>query len=192
MPLSREVTTLPHVTDEALFERVRGGDMPAFDELYKRYARRLLRYTARYLGAGPDAEEVFHDAFMATLKSPDVDFSEGSFGGWLFRIARNRCLNRIRGDARARRTLASVPPPPPVEAADVTFERQATSSALDAAIDKLPAAMRELWDLRSAGLTYEEMATALAVPVGTVKSRAHALVVRLRKDMAPWATKIVK
>ena len=71
---------LDELSDEALYARFRqDGDMPAFDVLYGRYERRLFGFIRGYLHGRPDAEEVFHDAFLQLLRSREVRFERGSF-----------------------------------------------------------------------------------------------------------------
>src|SRR5688572_16178339 len=98
-------------SDEALYRRVREGDMGAFDLLYQRYETLLFGYLVRTLRSRADAEDVFHDTFLNTLRSPEVQFETGSFRAFLFRVARNLCLNRHRSERRGDRALERLPEP---------------------------------------------------------------------------------
>lgn len=173
------------LSDEALRERLLRGDMRAFDALYDRHARSLYGFIRRLLRDEHEAEDVLHEAFMAMLREQGaVDVV--SLRAWLYRVARNLCLNRLRARRRGERALAT-------EAADVAtahapsaeqrYESRETELRLQAAVARLPEALAELYALRAGGMTHEEIAAVLSIPVGTVKSRTHDMVNRLREDM---------
>lgn len=176
-------------SDEALYERLVAGETRAFDRLYERYERRLFGFVMRQLdGDRAESEDVFHEAFMGVLRSKSVDFSRGSFRAWLFQIARNLCLNRVRARTRGERAKSHVPDfVEPVVPVDDELRRHEATVALDRAVTKLPLALAEVYELRVAGMSYEEMAQVLGVALGTVKSRLHEAVTRLRKEMEPWS-----
>jgi RNA polymerase sigma-70 factor (ECF subfamily) len=173
-------------SDEALYRRVREGDMGAFDLLYQRYETLLFGYLVRTLRNRADAEDVFHDTFLNTLRSPEVQLETGSFRAFLFRVARNLCLNRHRAGQRGDRALERLPEPSQELDAQGSLERGELLAALDQAVARLPPALSELYHLRSAGLSYEEMAGVLAIPLGTIKSRMNQMVGILREEVKPW------
>jgi RNA polymerase sigma-70 factor (ECF subfamily) len=173
-------------SDEALFERVRGGDMPAFDVLYDRYEVRLFAYLRALVGDRRDAEEIFHDAFLAALKSPPTKLEEGGFRAWLYRVARNLALNRIRAAGRRDRAHDDMDDADPPVQADAALENRELGAALAAAVTRLPPALGELYHLRTSGLSYDEIAGVIEVPIGTVKSRMHQMVHALREELSPW------
>lgn len=173
------------LSDEALRERLLRGDLRAFDALYDRHARPLYGFIRRLLGDAHEAEDVLHETFMAMLREQGaVDVV--SLRAWLYRVARNLCLNRIRSRRRGARALAT-------EAADVAashtpsaeqgYEARETALRLQAAVARLPEGLAELYALRAGGMTHEEIAAVLSIPVGTVKSRTHDMVNRLREEM---------
>ncbi len=175
-------------SDETLFLRIRSGDIAAFDVLYERYEARLFAYLRAVTGDRRDAEEVLHDAFLSTLKAEKVAFEEGGFRAWLFRVARNLAFNRRRSSKRHERaTLAAgSSEPPPSGAADSEMEAREVEAALESAVRRLPAPLGELFHLRTSGLSYEQIATVVDVPLGTVKSRMHQMVHVLREELKPW------
>jgi RNA polymerase sigma-70 factor (ECF subfamily) len=174
------------LSDEALWERMRGGELDAFDRLYERYERPLFGFVLKHLGDRAEAEDVLHEAFLGVLRGHRS--AEGSFRAWLFQVARNLCLNRLRTRGRAGRALALAgrDEQPRAEPAQQALERHEALVALHGAITRLPAQLVELYHLRVAGLSYEEMAAVVQAPLGTVKSRMHELVGRLREEMKPW------
>jgi RNA polymerase sigma-70 factor (ECF subfamily) len=172
--------------DERLVERLRQGDLTAFDRLYERYEGPLFGFIRSYVEDSAEAEDVFHEAFMQVLKNLSGDLTK--FRAWLYTTARNISLNRIRSrkrGAEARRRILEVVP-----AASDTPERELEDArarkALDRAVGALPTALSEMFHLRASGMSYEEMAQVLDIPLGTVKSRMHEMVQQLRKDMSPW------
>jgi RNA polymerase sigma-70 factor, ECF subfamily len=175
-------------SDERLFERMRGGDMAAFDALYQRWERRLFGFIRAYLDDGAESEDVFHETFMTVLRAP-ADFSRGSFKAWVHQVARNACLNRLRsrrrGEAAYERHAESVPTATPATAPEA-LEADEARRALARAVARLPRTLGEIYRLRASGLAYEEMAEVLDVPVGTVKSRMHEMVQQLKKEMSAW------
>ena len=175
--------------DEALFVAMRAGEMRAFDALYARYERSLFGFIRRFVSDRAEAEDVFHEAFLSVLRSGDLDVSRpGSFRAWLFEVARHASLKRIRSrerGARASEAVRAMEPahqPGPEEIA----ARGETALALDRAVAKLPDPLAQVFQLRASGMSYEEMAGALKSPLGTIKSRMHEAVRRLREEMKPW------
>lgn len=181
--------------DETLFLRVQGGDMAAFEALYERYETSLFGYLRAIVPDRRDAEEVFHDAFMAALRRPPHELVPGAFRAFLFRSARNLALNSRRAiDRRERRHVASADAPPShagqhahhAARADRVLESRELDAALAVAVRRLPPPLGELYHLRTSGLSYEQIADVVEAPLGTVKSRMHQMVHVLREELRPW------
>ncbi len=173
------------VTDEELCARAREGDAAAFDQLYARYEQVLFGFLLRLLGDRAEAEEAFHDTFLKVLEAATVRFDGAQrFSSWLFRIARNVCANRFRrhhrGEGALRRLAAASDET--VTAEDQLAERE-RASALSRAVLGLPNTLADVFHLRTSGLSYEEIAGVLDVPLGTVKSRMNALVTQLKESL---------
>ena len=174
-------------SDEALYQRLLDGDLAAFDELYERYERHLFGFIRQQLDDSAEAEDVLHEAFMSVLRERNAGRAARSFKAWLFQVTHHLCLNRLRSKARAAKAMTEVATVPPAEGShpERALEQHQAAAALRVAVAKLPTALAELYQLRSGGLSYDELAEALAVPLGTVKSRMHELVSRLRKELQP-------
>jgi RNA polymerase sigma-70 factor (ECF subfamily) len=82
--------------DARLVARFRAGDMQAAETLFWRYADAVLAYAARLLGNRTDAEEVLSEVFLRAFEGCMGYRAEGAFKAWLFRIARNCCIDRLR------------------------------------------------------------------------------------------------
>ena len=177
-------------TDEALYVALLGGDASAFDELYRRYERPLFGFILRQLGDRSEAEDVFHEAFMATLKQPKQERELASFRAWIFQVARNLCLNRIRSRKRAALVLeVEARSAEPTPQAEHLLSASEAPAALARAVVELPEPLARVYELRIAGLSYQQIARVLELPLGTVKSRMHELVARLRKEIRPWTVR---
>jgi RNA polymerase sigma-70 factor (ECF subfamily) len=173
-------------SDETLLQKIREGDLVAFDVLYARHEARLFAFLRAMLERG-DAEEVLHDAFLSALKDQRAVFDrDGAFRAWLYRVARNLALNRRRSTQRHDRKIAAAKTEEAVPAADEELASRQLEIALTAAIGRLPETMGELWHLRTSGLSYEQIASVIDVPLGTVKSRIHQMVSVLREELKPW------
>lgn len=180
-------------SDEALIAQSRRGDAQAFAQLMRRYERPLFNYLARMLGNGAEAEDMFQETFLRVHTHLDR-FREGApFRPWVYRIATNLCRDRLRYWRRRPQVsldAASSATPDAPALADRLPAREAdpeaaasaaeTAARLEAAVAGLSAKHRAVFLMaRYEGLPYAEIANALRVPVGTVKSRMNTAVKEL-------------
>lgn len=177
-------------TDEQLYSDMCRGDLRAFDALYERFERRLFGFLLDLLKNREDAEEVFHDAFQIVIteaksKRGSVHEVPARFDAWLFTVAKRRALNRLRAKQTSAR-LVDLHQDPWDAGIEAEFTNKGREAALTVAVGRLPPRLSEVYRLRAGGLSYEEIAARLDVPVGTVRSRIHALVVRLKEEMKQW------
>jgi len=174
-------------SDESLCARLRRGDLSAFDVLYVRYEAPLFGFIRSYLHDAAEAEDVFHEAFLAVLKNRAGDLSQ--FRPWVYQTARNLCLNRLRSRNRGERSKLQLVTPPATGTPEEALADAGAQRALDAAVGELPEALSEVFHLRASGMSYDEMASVLEVPLGTVKSRMHEMLSQLRKDLRTWTAR---
>ena len=173
-------------SDEELLESLLDGEVRGFDLLHARYERPLFAFIRRHHPQQQEAEDLLHETFLALLRDRAAARAATNLKAWLFQVARHLCLNRHRTQRRAAGALSD-PAASRAPAAELHPERILLGTerqrALRAAIANLPLELAELWHLRIGGLSYEEMASVLAVPLGTVKSRMHGMVHRLREEL---------
>ena len=179
-------------SDEALAERVRtAGDVAAFGVLVTRYRARVVALARRMLAAqgSEEAEDVAQEAFVAAYDKR-ASFRRGEpFRPWLYRIAVNRCLDRLRAQSR-RPALVEITTVPaamaggdPVEALLV----EEGEERLSAAVAALPPKLRAVFLLRHLDdLSYEEIAAAVGVPLGTVKTHLFRARAQLRAALSEY------
>lgn len=179
----------PEPDDLALIRAVARGERWALGALYDRYAGVLHGLAQRMLRDAGEADDLVHDVFMEVHRhAGEYDRSRGSVRTWLCVRARSRALDRLRAPARARRVSfeAEAHEPElrvPTGAHDAPLDDDA--DRLRAALGALPAAQRTVLELGYfEGLSCSEIALALEVPVGTVKSRARSALERLRAALA--------
>ena len=174
------------LTDEALMLTVQAGAITGLQELMVRYERGLYAFLVRYTGDEHLAEDLFQDVFLRLVAKRDVFDPSRGFRAWLFSIAanlaRDACRRRtVRGrEVRRERIAGRNEPARPDEEAERLEEIQMVREALDG----LPDDARAMVLLHfHQGLPYREVAAALEVPVGTVKSRVHWAVARLAREL---------
>jgi RNA polymerase sigma factor (sigma-70 family) len=171
------------LSDEELYRLTKRGELRSFDLLYARYERGLFRFIYGYLKNRQESEEIFHEAFLSVLDSSEVAFTTGSFQGWVYRIARNLCLNRLRSKKRSDAALCEVELPIVEDDSETLLIQKISDLEVQTAMDQLPRELSEVLRLRLSGLQYQEISQILEIPLGTVKSRFHTIVKTLRESI---------
>jgi RNA polymerase sigma-70 factor (ECF subfamily) len=178
-------------SDEELVTAFRGGDSSAFDALVQRWERKIQGAVYRIMGSGEDAKDLTQETFLRAYRGLPTFKSEARFSSWLYQIALNLCRDRLR--QRRGKTLVSIDDLDP--ASNARLERKGPS-ALDlmqahdlarlvsAAMAELPEEQREVIVLKEyQGLTFQEIADSLRVPVSTVKTRLYRGLVQMREHL---------
>ncbi len=172
-----------------MIARVGAGDRQALADLYTRYRQPLFQYLAQLTPDYGLAEELLQDTFIAVWRSASGYAGRSSALTWLIGVARRQAHNTLRQRGLAPTDLADeatlltlvAPDPDPADAALA----QAAHADLLAAIGRLATVHREALTLAFVhGLSYQEMADVLGVPIGTVKSRLNHARHALRAELA--------
>jgi RNA polymerase sigma-70 factor (ECF subfamily) len=183
-------------SDEELLSRFCGGQTEAFGVLVRRYERELYGYLRRYLGDGSLAEDVFQNTFLQLyLKSGQYEAGR-PVRPWLYTIATHQAIDALRRNGRHQAVsleqrgepgdgemgglleMLESRGPGPMEQAMGQERRE----RVRASVERLPEFLRQVLILAYyQGLKYREIADILDIPVGTVKSRLHAALVKLQE-----------
>jgi len=166
----------PPRSDELLWQASARGDQQAFSELYERHSQAIYNYLLRRLADWSEAEDLTAVVFLEAFRHRrDVVVMDGKLLPWLYGIATNVLRNRRRAQWRHRRLVAQLEAQPRRAAepdADARAQAAAQMREVLEPMSRLPRAQREVLALCVwSGLSYEEAALALAIPVGTVRSR---------------------
>jgi RNA polymerase sigma-70 factor (ECF subfamily) len=183
-------SNVDQATDEVLLASHIAGDPAALPALVRRYQTELLHFLARFLGSTAAAEDVFQETFLQVHLSSETFDTSRRFRPWLFTIAANKARDHHRkhgrramlslsasiGDDEGGQTFvdlleSDVPGP---ELPLVDSER---SRLIKAVVDEMPRHLREILLLSYfQRMSYNQIAEALDIPLGTVKSRLHTAV----------------
>lgn len=170
------------LTDQQLVDKVQQGDKKAFNLLVLKYQNRVSSLVARYVKNSGDVADVTQEAFIKAYRALPNFRGESAFYTWLYRIAVNSAKNYLVSQSRK-------PPASDVDAQEAEFyegadalhensspERSLLTKEIEKylyqAIDKLPDELRMAITLREMeGMSYEDIASVMECPVGTVRSR---------------------
>lgn len=175
-------------TDEALCVAVARGDEEALRVLLERYRRRTYAILARSVPSRADADDLFQELWLRVVRAAD-DFDPSlRFSSWVYRIAVNLVRDHLRRRAAARVVPGDGTVPDREDeglAPDAVVAGREEARAMAEAIARLPEGQREVLVLRYfEGLGEAEVANAVGIPPGTVKSRLHHAVRGLRRELA--------
>lgn len=178
---------------EGFLERLRAGESGAFEEMVKAYQHRLYGVALRMMGSPTEAEEVAQDAFLRAHRALADFRGESRLSTWLYAITSRLCLNRLAsGESRMARHRADTIEALPAREGDEPggdLERREREAALHRAIAELPDERRMVVVLRDLeGLSYDEIAGALGIELGTVRSRLHRARLDLREKLERYLT----
>src|SRR3954471_3916546 len=179
--LARRSPLLRLQGDERLVALIRDGHDRAFEVLFDRYQARLLSFCRHMVGCNQDAEDLLQDVFVAAHTAMLADERPITARPWLYRIARNRCLNHLRKPVADGQDTMDVHPCPHGATTFERVQRREELRTIVADVQELPETQRSALVLREIdGLTYTEIAQAMGITLAAVKS----LLVRARMALA--------
>ena len=184
--------------DVGLVERVRAGDLSAYDELVRKYERQVFRIAQHITQNREDAEDVMQDAFLKAYEKLDQFQGNSKFYTWLVRIAVNESLMRLRKRRTGRmvsidedletdegtvpRDLADWAPDP-----EQNYSQSELGKILEKTIKGLPPGFKVVFELRDVqGLSTEDTAEALGLSIPAVKSRLLRARLQLRERLSRY------
>jgi RNA polymerase sigma-70 factor (ECF subfamily) len=169
--------------DLQLVERVRDGDKRAYGLLVEKYRRKLMRLLSRMVRDPDEVEDIAQETFIKAYRALPQFRGDAAFYTWLYRIAVNTAKNYLSSKGRSITALSDHglndedEPDERLMAQDIsTPESELLSKqvayAVNEAVEALPEELRQAITLREIeGMSYEEIADAMACPIGTVRSR---------------------
>lgn len=194
---SKAESGVPELSDEQLLHLVKEGREDAFDELFERYKAKIFSFIRRYVRENAAAEDIFQETFIRLYTKSGYYKGGSKFSTWLYTIAVNLCRDELR--KRGRRKSVSLDgagdfgkngkniPPAAEKVTDgkpgprLEAEMNELSFLVREAVDELPEEFRTVMILHGLHrLKYREIAEVLGIPRGTVQSRMHTALNRLR------------
>ncbi|GKS69640.1 RNA polymerase, sigma-24 subunit, RpoE [Nitrosomonas sp. PY1] len=169
--------------DQQLVERVQNGDKHAFDLLVIKYQRKLARLLSHFIRDAAEVEDVTQEAFIKAYRALPSFRGDSAFYTWLYRIGINTAKNFLVSQGRKVPTIEGVNNEDAEDFEDNSLLREVNTpeselmskqiaQTVSKSLDILPEELRSAIVLREIdGLSYEEIATIMNCPVGTVRSR---------------------
>lgn len=210
-PSHENATTYPHASGlqsssapAALLMRCRTGDKQAWDTLIRKNEKIVYKYAYSLCRNYEEAGDIAGQVFLRVYQHLHTFRGEASFSSWLFRIVRNTyldlCVRSVRkgqisldggplNDGESSVGCEAIDPSPTPEA---QFMNKETSQVLARAVQHLPDYQRQVLRMYHAeGRSYEEIAAATGLSIGTVKSRLNRARTMLRERLAPYKETLV-
>ncbi len=177
--------------ENALLERLAAGDRVAFAELVERYQKSVFALAYGFFRDRDDALEIVQEAFMRIYDKVGALRPEQSLPGWIRRLTHNLCVDRYRRLARRRGRECGLEEVPErhfavLDGPAQEWGRSRRQEAIEQALDRLSPRQRSVFVLKyRQGLKLPQVAQALSVSLGTVKSLHHRALRRIRRELAP-------
>lgn len=179
--------------DDQLVEKAASGDYESFEDLVGRHASGVYHLGLKMLHNAADAEEVLQDTFLSAYTHLKDFRRQSSFKTWLYRIAANQALTRLRKDKKKLELWLDEETAPDVPATDqstdpeVMAEQEELRRRLIKAVDSLPPAYRAVFWLRDVeGLSTQEVADVLDLEIPNVKTRLLRARLKLRELLSDY------
>ena len=183
--------------DQQLVERVQRGDKHAFDLLVSKYQRKLGRLISRFVRDTAEAEDVTQDAFIKAYRALPGFRGESAFYTWLYRIGINTAKNYLLASKRRAPTSTSFDAEESESFEEASLLREVNTpenelmskqvvGVVQASLQQLPEDLRSALMLREIeGLSYEEIASVMNCPIGTVRSRIFRAREAIAENLRP-------
>ncbi len=183
------------ISDVALVDSFKAGDISAFEEIVSRYEAKVMNLSLRFTRNQEDAEEVLQDVFTTVYRKIDGFRGQSAFSSWLYRIVVNAAFMKLRNkkqnQAISMEDLAPAVKQYCIERDDAAWPHshnvavtRELQEVLQKAIDRLPDQYRAVFVLRDVdGLSNQETGQILDLSIPAVKSRLHRSRIMLRKKL---------
>ena len=179
------------MNEKELILLLQQGDEAAFETLVRLYEKKVYTLCRRMCGSDEDAQEAAQDAFLSLWRSAKSFRGDASLSTWLYRLATNACIDLLRRNKRGGERVSLDDEETTFELVDESplpeqaLERKETQRLVEKGLAALPEDYRAILLLREAeGLSYAEIAEAMHMELGTVKSRISRGRVLLRNYLS--------
>ena len=163
--------------DAGLLEGFVRGDQDAFERLFRRFERDVYRWILRIVRSPAEAEDALVDAFWSAYRGRARFDPSRSFGAWMRRIATNAALDQLRKRPRDARPAREGP-------VSTRASSEELRDSIELAFRRLPPKLQAVAALALVEQQpYSEIADALGLPIGTVKSRVFRAIRALREEL---------
>ncbi|MDF2183031.1 RNA polymerase sigma factor RpoE [Neptuniibacter sp. CAU 1671] len=182
------------VIDQQLVDRVKAGDKRAFDLLVKKYQHKIVGLIGRYIYDSHEAMDVAQETFIKAYRAIPRFRGDSAFYTWLYRIAINTAKNHLvaRGrkpadvDVDDAQYFEGDSDLKDIETPENRLYRDELEQVIKRTLDRLPEDLRVALTLREfEGLSYEDIASIMDCPVGTVRSRIFRARESIDKEIRP-------
>jgi RNA polymerase sigma-70 factor (ECF subfamily) len=178
--------TSPPPSEEELIAQAQAGDRAAYGELIRRHRKGVVNVVYRMCGDAALAEDAAQETFIRAWEKLGGYKPRSAFRNWLYRIATNQAIDQLRRD-RPTVDVEKVPLRDPARGPERSLELNERAEIVRQAVLALPPAGRSALILREyEGLSYQEIADTLEIPIGTVMSRLSYARRRLRETLASY------
>jgi RNA polymerase sigma factor (sigma-70 family) len=172
--MNRQMTAVEH--DWILWQKASGGDRVAFGELFERHANAIYAFCFRRTGRWPTAEDLVSIVFLEAWRHRDARIEDGKVLPWLYGVATNVIRNQQRAERRYSAALSRIPASTGEEdfagAVEAAIDSERAMQVILTCLRKLSKPDQDVFVLCAwCDLSYEDAALALAIPLGTVRSR---------------------
>jgi len=180
--------------DEELMKEVKAGNMLAFDALYRKYSRRLYKFSYSILKSTQEAENIIQDVFLNLWLNREKIEKSSSVKYYVFAIAYNSAISIIRKKAKEIQFIEYVKTLQDFtqEPVDLQIEYAELDEKLDEIIKALPSRQKEVYLLhRVEGLKYSEIAEKMNISINTIENHMSRALKTIRKKLANYSLPVI-
>lgn len=173
-------------SDEELMQEIKADNMIGFDTLYKRYSKRLLKFSFSILKSREESENILQDVFLNLWENRHKVENDSSVKYYIFTIAYNSSISLIRKKVRETQFIDFLKMRQDItqEPLSVEIEFNELKNKIDQIIDHLPQRQKEVYLLhRNEGLKYHEIAEKLKISVNTIENHMSRALKTIRKEL---------
>jgi len=177
-------------SDEQLMQEIKAGNMIAFDVLYKKYSRRLYKFSFSIIKSQEETENLIQDVFLCLWENRHKVEKDSSIKSYVFTIAYNSAISIIRKKARESKFIEYLKTIQEIneEPVNVKLEYDELKYKLDDIIQTLPPRQKEVYLLhRVEGLKYSEIAERLSISENTIENHMSRALKTIREKIGNYS-----